>query len=327
MVQKMSQKVQWFCKNCAGAPRRMRDENKQLREENHKLHEANEELRVMVEELKRRVEGIEDRCNKKLEEEMEKTRQNMARMVKEVTCEALGEFKEIIETNKAEIENIRKTKHHHENSVETSKEIRKELEEVKKKIGAEKTEEARSSKGTQQQMNQILTQVEEIERERRKKNIVIFNLQEPNGSESSERYREDEEKCGKIFVEELNVQDLRIEKLIRIGKKTENRRRPLLVKLGSEDERKTVMKAASKLRNSKNFERLYISKDMTVSEREKEKKLREELSQRKQQGESELIIRRGKIIRIDRQPQQQEPNREGRSSQQEEPNQEERNFP
>ena len=311
MVNKIGQKVQWYCRKCTGEPRKMKEENKRLRAENKKLSEANKEMKEMIEELTRRVESIEDRCHRRLEEEVEKTRQSVARMVKQVTSEALGEYKNIIEANRLEIENIRKTKINQNNVNETNEEIRKELEKVKNEIDVKKTEEEKNTKGTMKQMNHILTQVEEIERERRKNNIVIFNLQEPNGEDGTERYREDEEKCGKIFIEELGVQDLRIEKLIRLGKKSENLRRPLLVKLGSDDEKKTVLKVASKLRNSKNFERLYIARDMTASEREKEKKLRAELIQRKRQGESEIIIRRGKIIRIEKQLQQEEASQEG----------------
>ena len=100
------------------------------------------------------------------------------------------------------------------------------------------------------------------------------------------------------------MQDMRVEKLIRIGKRSSNNR-PLLVKLGSEEEKKWALSNAKKLRNSKKFERVYLARDMTEEERRKDKQLREELrSKRQREGEASFIIRRGKVVKMDRKEQE-----------------------
>ena len=100
----------------------------------------------------------------------------------------------------------------------------------------------------------------------------------------------------------MGMQDMRVEKLIRIGKRVGNKR-PLLVKLGSK-EKKWALSNAKKLRNSEKFERVYLAKDMTEEERRKDKQLRDELRNKRQAvGAASFIIRRGKIIKMDRKEQ------------------------
>ena len=78
----------------------------------------------------------------------------------------------------------------------------------------------------------------------------------------------------------------------------------MLVKLGSEEEKKWALSNAKKLRNSEKFERVYLAKDMTEEERRKDKQLRDELRNKRQaEGEASFIIRRGKIIKMDKKEQ------------------------
>ena len=141
--------------------------------------------------------------------------------------------------------------------------------------------------------------IEEIEKESKKKNIVMFNLPESTKEVALNRYQEDMDRCGKIFTRELEIQDLTVEKIIRLGKKKDNGNRPLLIKLGSETDRNTVLSKAKKLRYSEEFVRVYLAKDMTEMEREKDKKLRQELIEKRRKKEDGwYVIRRGKVMKI-----------------------------
>ena len=75
---------------------------------------------------------------------------------------------------------------------------------------------------------------------KKRKNVVVYNLPESKSEEARERYRDDEEACRTIF-EGIGVEQ---KQLIRLGKREENKTRPVLVKLGKEENaREILMKA------------------------------------------------------------------------------------
>ena len=59
-----------------------------------------------------------------------------------------------------------------------------------------------------------------------------------------------------------------------------------------------ILKRASKLRHSSSYNKVYISPDKTLKEREAAKELRVELKRRLSAGEKHLTIRRGKIVTV-----------------------------
>ena len=119
-----------------------------------------------------------------------------------------------------------------------------------------------------------------------------------------ERSKLDTQKLAHLFQSELNVGDIEITKCIRLGKVSQTRTRPVLITVPSVNVRSIILKNASSLRKSVNFKNVYISPDLTVKEREKAKQLRTELQRRRSQGELNLVIRRGKIVTILRNPPQ-----------------------
>ena len=184
--------------------------------------------------------------------------------------------------------------------------LKKDLEAVRKEIVSRGVEEIRREKREEGKMMEMIGErVEEIERERRKKNVMIFNLQESELGEATERYREDEENIGVLLLEEMGVEDIQIEKIIRLGKKNE-RNRPLLVRLRDEKSRGEIMKGASRLRHSIRFPKVYITKDMTESERENDKKLRNELREKRGRGGASFVIRKGRVMERQIKPLQKE---------------------
>ena len=78
------------------------------------------------------------------------------------------------------------------------------------------------------------------------------------------------------MVNELEMMHIVPDKLIRLGKRMEGRRRPLLIKLKEEEEKKGILQNAKKLRNSSKYPRVYIGRDQTRDETEREKLLRQE---------------------------------------------------
>ena len=127
------------------------------------------------------------------------------------------------------------------------------------------------------------------ERDRRKRNVIIYNLPEQaNRAGDKTKFTE---VCKSIIDRDIDVV-----KLFRLGRKIDNKYRPLLVGLSSEADKQNLLSAAPHLRSSKEFKQVYINTDMTKLEREKHRKVVAELKRRRSSGESNLIIRNGTIV-------------------------------
>lgn len=146
---------------------------------------------------------------------------------------------------------------------------------------------------------QSLSQVfdEFIEKDRRKFNLVIHNLPESEGSTFAERMERD----AKLFQEvirdvfRLNVS---VSKVFRVGKGMQTRPRLLIVTLHSSDVKGDILRLAPQLRSSDHWGNIYITPDLTKSEREALRKVREELATRRAAGEQNLVIRKGKVVQL-----------------------------
>ena len=162
---------------------------------------------------------------------------------------------------------------------------------------------------------------EEDEKYRRKNNIVLYNMKESQNTNPKDREAEDESECRKLFNESLQIGNINIVKVIRLGKREETqesesneeaqpqadaqpqtlslRKRPLLVKLNNEHDKWKILKNAKNLKHEQREERknIGISKDLTKKEREQEKKLRTELKRRRDQGEQGWFIKNGVLLR------------------------------
>ena len=122
--------------------------------------------------------------------------------------------------------------------------------------------------------------------------MVVYNLPESKREEARERYRVDEETCRTIF-EVIGVEQVEQKQLIRLGKREENKTRPVLVKLGKEENAREILIKA----NSELYSRIFIAKDQSKEEREKEKNLRLELKEFKETEGEWYTIKKGKIVK------------------------------
>lgn len=126
--------------------------------------------------------------------------------------------------------------------------------------------------------------------------MILYGLPEPSGADSSERKSNDEQCFRNLAKAEFKIDDLDIDQIFRLGKRTENKSRPLLVRLQDSQARKYILKNAKSLRNSSSYKNVYVSPDLTPKERKLNKQLYQELKYRKDHGEKDLIIRNGKIV-------------------------------
>jgi len=145
---------------------------------------------------------------------------------------------------------------------------------------------------------------EYLDRERRKHNLIIYNLQEPkNVHTNTERSRSDIGTLARLFHSQLGIQeDVEITKCIRLGKVDQNKARPVLITIPDGSKRSLILRNASSLRKTEHHKHTYISPDMTPKKREIGKKLRSEIKRHKSQGETNITIRHGKIVTINSHP-------------------------
>ena len=137
---------------------------------------------------------------------------------------------------------------------------------------------------------------EYLDRERRKPNLIIYGIPEFSGSIPDERKLNDKTNFTDLVHSEFKLGNIKITKLVRLGKQIEGKIRPLLVTLMDSYVIGHLLQNAKTLRNSSSHQNVYISPDLTPKEREINKLLYEQLRRRKEAGESDLIIRRGKLF-------------------------------
>ncbi|KAK4328212.1 hypothetical protein Pmani_001332 [Petrolisthes manimaculis] len=147
----------------------------------------------------------------------------------------------------------------------------------------------------------VIRHIEEKEkREKRKKNIVLYNVPESSQNEVQSRIDEDLSRCNDLFENSLKVRECKIERVLRLGRPREdNRNRPMLVQLRSEDEKWSILTSAKNLKHETNPEKkkIGISKDLTKEERDAEKRVRQELYEKRSNGEQGWYVKNGKLYR------------------------------
>ena len=135
-----------------------------------------------------------------------------------------------------------------------------------------------------------------MDKEKRKLNVVVHNLPETNSPSLAERAEKDQELFMDIIKEGLNL-IVRPSRSFRVGKRLDDKPRLLVVSLENADTKFELLKMAPQLRHLNTWKRIYITPDQTKTEREESKRLREELASRRQAGEANIMIKRGRIVK------------------------------
>ena len=157
-----------------------------------------------------------------------------------------------------------------------------------------------------QKQSTVRNSVNEMEeRDRRKRNVLVFGLKEVNDS-TEDRTTTDKTNFEKL-CRAINVL-AEATSTYRIGRKDNNKTRPLKVTLESEDTRNQILSQAKELRNLEAYEEIFLKRDMTPMERDEDKKLRQERDKKNDEDQKKgvtttiWVIRRGKVVNVRRKP-------------------------
>ena len=184
------------------------------------------------------------------------------------------------------------------------------LKEIREEINLHRNAEQNTGRSNDNALNlreEIVKAIkEEEERKERKCNLVIYNLEESKKQSGKDRDLEDLEKIKDVFKNNMKVENFQIVKSFRMGRKVNSdsvegaRSRPILIKLSDEAEKWNLLKNAKELRDAEGWKRkIGISLDLCKEDREKDKKLRAELKQKRDSGERNWYIKNGKLSKKD----------------------------
>ena len=135
-----------------------------------------------------------------------------------------------------------------------------------------------------------------LDKDKRKLNVVVHNLPEESGETLAERSSKDQTAFQKVVKEGLKL-SVRTSKSFRVGKKIPERPRLLIITIDTLEAKLDLLSKVPQLKDTK-WRNIYINPDLTKEEREEGRKLRAELKSRRQAGETNLSIRRGRVVSL-----------------------------
>ena len=141
------------------------------------------------------------------------------------------------------------------------------------------------------------TVVDCLEQDKRRCNVVIFNVPEAQDTNLS---REAEASMDMKSVQDLLMRGLKLKlhpvKVTRVGRPTTGKNRLMVVTMQDESEKWELLKMAKQLRHAgAEFEKIYVAPDLSPAEQLRDRNLRKELKSRKEAGE-DVIIYKHKVI-------------------------------
>ena len=127
-------------------------------------------------------------------------------------------------------------------------------------------------------------------------NIIYFGFPETNDDSAEDRMKHDFKLLTEAYKK--NIENSEITSMFRVGKKTEEANRPLVIKYASVEMKKVYLKSSGNLeiKHRNEVKKVFASIDRTEKQREKHRKIVGELNKRKDDGEVNLVIRDKKIV-------------------------------
>ena len=136
---------------------------------------------------------------------------------------------------------------------------------------------------------------EVYQRSRRERNLIISGVPESNIGTIGEREQADESFCRRLFADLSTSVDF--EKATRIGRSRNGRSRLLRVRFQKTEDKFRILRTCKELRKHEEYKNVFINLDRTPLEQRIDKRLRDELIKRREGGETDLVIYKGKVVK------------------------------
>jgi len=133
----------------------------------------------------------------------------------------------------------------------------------------------------------------------RSRNLMIFKENEVE--DEGTRRETDQRTVQSIFDNTLGLEGIAAKSVERIGVYDKERKRPMLVIMETREDRNSVLKRINDIRaaDKELIKKIFISADLSQSQRKKEAELRSELRRRREAGES-VMIKNKKVVLTER---------------------------
>ena len=171
--------------------------------------------------------------------------------------------------------------------------IKDEVSEAVTALGKERKEDR--DKGGKMPSEVVKSVRECMEQEKRRKNIVVHNLEEPDQEQSTAEKNEKDKMAFQEMCKETMRLNTKVDRAFRIGRTSGGRPRLLIIVFEEEVTKWEVLRMARNLRNDEKYSNIYVTPDLTPEEQARDKALRAELKSCRLAGET-VEIRRGRIV-------------------------------
>jgi hypothetical protein len=185
-----------------------------------------------------------------------------------------------------------------------------ELNELKKRLSALEEKSAVPKEMVETCVKEYLSEQAEIDK--RKSSVIIHGVPEAalevEGEEGEMRQttgqeRRDNDKAKLLSIgdekPDMKVEDQDVESIFRLGAiRQDGKPRPVCVKLRNAETRRRLLSNSKCLKQSNTqwHRRVFVNPDLTKAQRELDRKARDELNRRKNNGETNLTIRNFKVV-------------------------------
>jgi len=149
------------------------------------------------------------------------------------------------------------------------------------------------------------TRSEEAEVEKRKTNVIVHGLPESDATELDDKECDDAGQVG-MLLNELKCDHAEVSQVVRLGSRelaasdgTTRKPRPVKLVLKTEEQKLDILRNSKNLRwrEEGGWKNVFIHADLTLKQRELRRKLVSEMKTRKENGETDLIIVNGRIVK------------------------------
>ena len=130
-------------------------------------------------------------------------------------------------------------------------------------------------------------------------NVCIFNIPELNSNDAEANYKHDVKILKTVFDDKIQLKKEDVKAMYRIGNEDARKPRPIIMKFSTIDTKFEILKLKDiSYNDTKNEYQIFITPDRTRKEQSEHKELVKTLKERKLNGEDDIGIRNGKIVKI-----------------------------
>ena len=155
-------------------------------------------------------------------------------------------------------------------------EVASKIEGVEKKVAENKKNILETQNELKDVKQAVFSEVNDIEAKR--SNLIVFGVPEQNETENRDQAREKDTRAIESIIEAIAGEKKAFNLRFRIGKKQEDKPRPILIKVIDLKEKEEILGKIHNLKGHAVWDKIYIKHDLTRLQREHLKQLNEKLS-------------------------------------------------